>query len=610
VPRQTKGHQHSGKGGIEQKQPMPSSATPDAGRPEAKAAAPGFHGWQVPHSVAVVLAILAAALLFLLLGPYSNFGATGYLDPWLYTGYFTHFSYLLRHGGVTYYVSRLPWIVPGWFVFKIAQPAAATILLNALIVAVSASSLYFIVYWRYGKWPAVLACIALATNPYFMFAVAWDYPDGPAIAYAFLGTACFMRPKQGRLPNAVLGGFCAALSGFTNMAGAPVLLAMLTIPIWRYRRSLWLLAKEVAYIICGVLAATLILAPLGKALLNSFLFFMPQVRQILYVSSHPEYLANMWGTGNAWIPKAIRLAPVLFLTLVGPVVLMKRKRSDALVPAYLFLLATSVLFAVGEFVFHNVGLRVASCSAYIIAPLLAFAGHLFGELWQPVGRSGPGWKGLAPALPWAAAALFGVGLPFWYSAVKPSFETSQVWMATVVITIAACACCVAPLPWRPLLAAVSCCLLLAGLFLGPACDPGIAYPWAKVNAGTFRSLMAIETLVDSGVTEERPVRFWYDRDEPLPAQNLYDSAFSLYLWGYVDLSDKLPSASAAEILEWVKPNATLVHLTLDPAKVSKRNEILASRALVVGNERHWSLPSPVGTIHVVLQDVIDRSGVH
>ena len=161
----------------------------------------------IPLSLAIGGTSFAVALLFLLLGPYSNFAPAGYLDPWFYTGYFLHFSYLFQQHGLTYYVSRLPYIVPGLLLFKIAPPVTASVLLNALIMASSLAALYCIVSWHYGNLPATLAGIALMTNTYFMAGVAWDYPDGPAVAYALLALAAFSRPTTPdiRVPSAVIG---------------------------------------------------------------------------------------------------------------------------------------------------------------------------------------------------------------------------------------------------------------------------------------------------------------------------------------------------------------------------------------------------------------------
>jgi len=114
--------------------------------------------WTIPQSAFVFVTSLAAALLFLLLGPYSNFGSAGHLDPRLYTGYFTRFSYLIHHYGITYYVSRLAWIVPGLLVFQVVTPAGRDRDSEcALIMASSATALYFIVGWHYGRLRVVLA---------------------------------------------------------------------------------------------------------------------------------------------------------------------------------------------------------------------------------------------------------------------------------------------------------------------------------------------------------------------------------------------------------------------------------------------------------------------
>ena len=554
--------------------------------------------WSLPYPAAVFFTCLAAAFLFLLLGPYSNFGPIGYLDPWYYTGYFMHFSYLVKAAGATYYVSRLPWIVPGLIVFRIAQPAAATVILNALILTVCAMSLYFIVLWRYGKWPAVLACVALATNPYFIYSVAWDYPDGPAVAYAFVALLFFLRPRQGRTPNSLIGGMFLAFSGYTNLAGLPVLLSMMTIPLWRNRRSLRALAVEIFRVFCGGVAATALLIPVFKALVGQYMFFKPQLDQIQYIRSHPGYLERMWGTGYAWLPSAYRLAPALLMLLLGALLLIaRRKRSDAFVPCYLFLAANSILFAIFEFVFHNVGLRVPYGGTFMLTPVLGFAGLLIGECWRPAAPEG----GAAPALRCAAVAAFGLALPFWFTAHHPAFvRPALMGPILIALAIAAGTAVAAPLRRSASLSALSCCLLFAGLFLGPACDNAIAYPFQN-HAALFRSVVGIGRLVDAGLGPDRRIRFWYDTNEP--AGPLFDSVSSLYLWGYQDYTAKLPVIPAREFKDIFEANTTFVHLTTDPDRIARRDQLLAARGVATANERRWSIPSELGTVYVAMEDV-------
>ncbi len=572
--------------------------------------------WSIPYAPGVLLACLAAAFLFLLFGPYSNFGPLGYYDPWFYTGYFMHLSYLVRVSGATYYLSRLPWILPGALVFKIARPEAATVILNALILAASAASLYFIVSRHYGKRPATLACLALATNPYFMYSVAWDYPDGPAVAYSFIALAFLLRPTGGRLPGSFLGGVFLAFSGFTNMAGAPALLAIMAVPLWLRRRSPKELAREIFWVACGGLAGAAFLAPFGRVLLGRFAFFQPQLDQIHDVASHPGYLEHMWGTGYAWLPTAYRLAPFLFLQAVGGLALiLGRKRSPVFVVAYLALTVDSALFVLGEFALHNVGMRVAYGSTYMLTPAMAFAGLLIGECWSPAARwdrpPGLSWrwaKTAVPALLAILAALFSLALPVCFPAALRAAPAAQIWGLTATLAIAAGVFLAAPIARKPVSSLIVCCLIFAALFFGPACDSGISYPFRKDNAKTFRTLVSIVNLVDSGTGPARRLRFWYDQQEP--AIDIYHSAASFYLWEYADCTAQVPSAPVEALRDIFQADTTFVHLTLDPSKIAVRESMLASRGVSVGDKRHWKLPSASGTIHVVMEDVTGLSGLH
>jgi hypothetical protein len=142
--------------------------------------------------------------------------------------------------------------------------------------------------------------------------------------------------------------------------------------------------------------------------------------------------------------------------------------------------------------------------------------------------------------------------------------------------------------------------VFAGLFAGPACDNAIAYPFQN-QAALFHSVTEIGSLVDSGLGPGRRIRFWYDTNEP--AGPLFDSVSSLYLWGYQDCTAKLPVVPAQEFKDIFEGDTTFVHLTMDPAKIGRRRQILAARGITTGNERRWSMASPMGTVYVVMEDV-------
>jgi hypothetical protein len=566
---------------------------------------------RVPESAWVWIAVSGGAILFLLLGPFSNYGAAGFLDPWFYIGYFTNFSYLLRHVGDTYYVSRLPWILPGLLAFRLAPPEAASVALHTVIVTVSAGSLYWAVRWHYGRWCGILAAAVLAASPQFMATVGWAYPDGPAIAYGFAALAFAMRPHGSRAHNTILMAVFLALSGLTNMAAAPMILSIAAVPLYRQRRDRRELLREALRIGAGAGATVLIFCPVSQILFGRWTYFYWQVHQAIHIAGS---LASMYGTGPGFLPSAPRLfAPVLLL-LLGPLLWRAKRLRPAAREAWLSLLFCAVLYAFQEFVLKGAALRVHYQSSYMIVPMFFCGGAFLGELCNGSTR-------LA-----LAAAAFACGLPICWRAANPSVTRGQAWMALAVMLAAAVILTVfretagslaggTAISGRALIYGARRSalpfLLVAALFCAPAFEVSIGYAWDRPsarygrNVDVFRSLMALQAYLKSAVDPRRRVQFWFDAGEPY--HDLYNSAESLYLWMHHDFTHDLSRASADAVRAELAPNATLVHLTLYPERLEERRALLASRGIATSNRREWS--GPAG-LHVVLEDVAGLEGLH
>jgi hypothetical protein len=65
-----------------------------------------------------------------------------------------------------------------------------------------------------------------------------------------------------------------------------------------------------------------------------------------------------------------------------------------------------------------------------------------------------------------------------------------------------------------------------------------------------------------------------------------------------------------EVKRQVTAKTTFVHLTVDTDRTPGRDRLLAARGIVVGNERRWMIPSGMGNLWVILQDVIDDKNLH
>lgn len=552
---------------------------------------------QTPEPLAVLLLALFASGAYLLVAPFSNFASASFLDPWIYTGYFTNFSYLLRQYGVTYYVSRLPWIVPGLAVFHVAEPAAASIILNAAIIATSAASLYWIVRRHSGPIPAVLAAVALAVNPYFIYTVAWDYPDGPAIAYAFVAAALYLRPNGGSNRSSFLAGVFVALSGYTNLAAVAMLGSMLIIPFWPERWSIRGMLRQLLLLLGGGAAATAVLAVLGKLLLNQFVFFTPQIGQLLYAIHHPNYLPDMWGRGSAFLLTAYRLGLPVFLLVTGAILAARLRKRNAVTQCFLFLVLACLLFSVQEFVLHGVALRVPYHCSYLIVPLFCMVGMVFGEVWKGVDGST---RPAANRALFAGAIVCGFALPFGRAMWPPHFGAGTGWL---ILALAYLLAGIAAIAFRGGFKRrwAASVVILTAVFAGPAIDSHISYPWTRSNDRTFASLMDIQNLIKSTTPPDRHLRFWFDGNEADSA--MFHSAASLYLWGYYDLTRQLPGASWSTVEQYITPDTTVVHLTADPDKIAARLKMLEDRHISVNNQRRWRILGRGSPFYIELDDV-------
>jgi hypothetical protein len=556
-------------------------------------------------------------MLWMAFGPFIVYPPKGSVDPWVYTGYFSDFAYLLAKGGITYYVSRLPWILPGRLAFALAGAQWGSLLLSAGLVTLGAVSLYWIVRWHYGGAPAALAAVAWCTNPYAMSTVGWQYPDGAVLAYAMAGLALYLRPTGNRRWNSFWAAALLLVAGATNMSGGPMILAIVAVPLWRSRRSWREFLKETACSAAGAGAAALALAHISQAVLGSSHFLRPQIQQTMHAMNTPGYLASMWGTGSGFLVGAVRLFPPVFLLLLGPALLAGvRKPAAPAWPLYLVLCICGGLYAAEEFLLHGAALRVSYHSSYMMVVVMAFAGVAMGEIWAR--RPARGRAAVVSAVALGAGAV-ALSLVFNPLPVPPAGGRTWVWLAL----LGACAIVLAILARRPRLPVqtLTCAAILAILFLGPALDEHwLGYVWTREkfphgsnltsngNARDFRHLMDLRSLIASNLDASRRPQFWWDADEP--DSGLFTSEAALFTCGYFDAARALRMGDMNLMQDFFPTYGTIVHLTANPERIAGRTRAMAARGILVGNERRIAFGNAGRPLVAVMQDVIDRSRLH
>ena len=541
-----------------------------------------------------------------LIGPFTPYGPVGFLDPWIYTGYFTNFPAMADLYGLLYYPARLAWVLPGWIIFQLTNPTIGTILINAALLAAAAGGLHVIIARFYGTMAGLAGGLLLAVNPYFQSALAGDYPDGPAVAYLMLGLVFLLtRPLSPiKAANVIGAGLFLGAGGFTNMIAGFVIAPLALIWFAFLPARHWLKAALCLSVGIGLVAG-------GHALVSLYYFndpkfYMPQIRHIIYLSD-PQIFAQQWGTGLGFVPQAYRLAlfgialaPVVALTLLiwGKATLLFRF-------AAIGLIASVLTFVFVEFVMHSVVLRVYYTSSYLIVPVHLALGATFAKSWRLASRD----HGANATLGAFAVCSTSLAVPLAWVAWRGASASSgfpisvKVWSALALVAVLSVILLVAARQraWAAFLAPP---LVSVGVLLAPSFDPSVALVY-RDNSAPFRAIMKTQALLQSGVLQGRIPRFWYDAEMH---RALFNSISSLYLWGYRDYSHDLGGMSSSDRAYLIRPNTSFVHLTSTPSVMAARRALLMKNNIVVAPRYSWKVEVPHGpSFYVIVDDVIDVS---
>jgi hypothetical protein len=148
-------------------------------RPESRARAMGY-----------LTAVLLLPIMVLWRQDNALFTGYGYIDPWIYFGYFRNLVEFKRnlfvgdpHG------AHLSWILPGAVLHHWFPPVTATYLLHFGVHTLATLSLFLTLQWLAGARRAFVTAMVFSANPWLWAATGWDYVDGIAIAYCLLTMA-------------------------------------------------------------------------------------------------------------------------------------------------------------------------------------------------------------------------------------------------------------------------------------------------------------------------------------------------------------------------------------------------------------------------------------
>ena len=150
-----------------------------------------------------VFLLLSSPALLLLGNSDWLFDPVGYLDPWMYVGFFLHYDYPTILADEKK-IARLPWILRGFAAYKLFGPIIASYVLHWCDLVAPAIALYFTLNRLFTRWIGFLvAGLILFFTPLFGPA-GWDYHDSGdgffyLASFLALSIAASRRENNGRL---------------------------------------------------------------------------------------------------------------------------------------------------------------------------------------------------------------------------------------------------------------------------------------------------------------------------------------------------------------------------------------------------------------------------
>jgi hypothetical protein len=132
------------------------------------------------------LVLGALPLLLLALSNDWCFTPTGFVDPWVYFGYYQNLPRHLTIFDGTYYGTRLTTLLPGYVAYRWLPPLLANYVLHVGLYYACVVSLYLILARTVSPRVGLLGAVCLGCQYFFLRAIGWDYIDGFGIAYFLL----------------------------------------------------------------------------------------------------------------------------------------------------------------------------------------------------------------------------------------------------------------------------------------------------------------------------------------------------------------------------------------------------------------------------------------
>jgi hypothetical protein len=270
------------------------------------------------RSTALALAITCAVLIG---AGNEDFGfdPAGWLDPFMYFGYFWHYPDHPPALDHDYKASRLPWILPAYASHALLDTTAATYLLVCLTLCAGGMGLYVLVRDTANDSRAAAAVAVAWTACTGVHGIGgWNYHVLASADYFLVASALAFRSATSSPRTAIMSGVFAAAAVHTHLlfvAFAPLLILTYWSGMAPSHHDWRSFGTYIGLAVVGAFGLTVVLGAVNAGTGGDWLFFVPQILRARHLMTYDEW----WLETSVWLPTARYLIiPLAFMMAALP----------------------------------------------------------------------------------------------------------------------------------------------------------------------------------------------------------------------------------------------------------------------------------------------------
>tara|TARA_R110000868_G_scaffold102678_1_gene282853 strand:- start:33207 stop:35078 length:1872 start_codon:yes stop_codon:yes gene_type:complete len=553
----------------------------------------------------IILLVLLIPNIVLLAGSIQLFPPIGWVDPGIYTGYFWDLPGRIARFGSNYFSMRLPFTLVGYTINSILAPVPAAKFVALIFNTIAALSIFLLVSRRMSIAAGIATAWAFTLNPLWMATVSRTYVDGPAMAYALAALAVILaaKPQNDNRIRFGLGGALGAAAIYTHPIMILPLGAVVAADALLKQQNLKKFFNDLNWIASGAIILTILLGLVSLLLGGKFLFILSD--PWAFTRTFKGFGENYRYELSSWVPTGFRLLPVAALFVFALIVLfLKRATQDLTFKFSVIGLAASgsivIFLTILDYGIGGATLQSSFYSSYAMIGLvflIAVAANRAFEGTEPqIGMLAI----CGGALALSIALAFSVAEQIWHWS---DAHIGLLWVLLTASFSVAAFMLIHDLVLKPVSSAKGRsrqdAIRKAGFFLLAATIVicGIANkdtrrifvtPSGINYESSFRSTVAVNTLVRTHLSPKERLFFWYDRDELTKVDkaygdyavyqlrfrdtyfylNYWDSLTAIWLWDRSSLGWALPSIQAGELekLTTFPVRSLIVTMCIDVSK--------------------------------------------